>query len=753
MTTSNTLIANSKLENRLAERPKLLFEHDQFYPSKWRRFTRRIDNFIFDHLYPVRPWLFAATVSSTSAYFYFNINRLPDFVASNFNQWTSAIASGFVVTLIPVFVLRSILHGFLFRYKKHIFEDPKQPSILTRLWQLCYVVYKRLAPKPRLLTCDPLLPRQSVPPLKQTIDRYLESVKPLMKDNEFEDVKLKAFEFLHSDGPRLQLYAWLQSWFSPNYITPFWDKYVYLSQRDGLLINSSPCSNECMRKPPNSTQASRAGHCAYLTVVSMLNYGDRSQAPLQGGFMYSGMYTRLYANCRIPKIDCDEWRKDREYARHLLVIYEGCFYRVEAFDPKTDRMWTIHEFVQIFEDILERKDEPTSLERKVTALTTDNRDTWAENRRRFFLENKSNRRFLETIESAIAVFVLDNDDYGYTEGDYETVENITFNMLCGNGTNRWADKPAHFMFGKTAHCGAMTEHSVADGAEFVNIMENMVCMDALTLRYPENPVKATPRPGLLMAERLRVEPVAEMELEAERCYESYMKQRADVDLTSMVITSWGKGRIKKTKCSPDAFMQMALQLTYFKDQGEFTATYEAAAARFFKNTRTETIRSVSAESCEFVRVMMKEDRDPIECVKLLRAACDKHQQQTRLAMTGGGVDRHLFVLYIWSRYFKVENPFLQHYIGSQQWKLSTSQGPLVTKISNEDANPIAYDQCWLGGGFAAVAKDGYGACYRFIGNHSMSCNVSAYHSAANTDARRFRRHLEESLEAMIQLFD
>lgn len=42
------------------------------------------------------------------------------------------------------------------------------------------------------------------------------------------------------------------------------------------------------------------------------------------------------------------------------------------------------------------------------------------------------------------------------------------------------------------------------------------------------------------------------------------------------------------------------------------------------------------------------------------------------AMTGGGFDRHLFVLYVLSKYFKIDSPFLNRYV-QQQWKLSTSQ--------------------------------------------------------------------------------
>lgn len=39
---------------------------------------------------------------------------------------------------------------------------------------------------------------------------------------------------------------------------------------------------------------------------------------------------------------------------------------------------------------------------------------------------------------------------------------------------------------------------------------------------------------------------------------------ADVEMALLVWTDYGKGFIKKLKISPDAFLQMALQLTYHR---------------------------------------------------------------------------------------------------------------------------------------------------------------------------------------------
>jgi hypothetical protein len=70
------------------------------------------------------------------------------------------------------------------------------------------------------------------------------------------------------------------------------------------------------------------------------------------------------------------------------------------------------------EDILKRDDQPSEIERRVAALTLDDRNKWAENRERFFLQNPTNKKFIDDIESAIVVFVLDNSDYGYEPVSY-----------------------------------------------------------------------------------------------------------------------------------------------------------------------------------------------------------------------------------------------------------------------------------------------------------------------------------------------
>ena len=56
--------------------------------------------------------------------------------------------------------------------------------------------------------------------------------------------------------------------------------------------------------------------------------------------------------------------------------------------------------------------------------------------------------------------------------------------------------------------------------------------------------------------------------------------------------------------SPDAYIQMALQLAYYRDAGKFSLTYEASMTRLFREGRTETVRPCTIESTAWVKSMM-----------------------------------------------------------------------------------------------------------------------------------------------------
>ena len=81
-------------------------------------------------------------------------------------------------------------------------------------------------------------------------------------------------------------------------------------------------------------------------------------------------------------------------------------------------------------------------------------------------------------------------------------------------------------------------------------------------------------------------------------------------------------------------------------------------------------------------------------------AVERHALGYKLAMTGKGIDRHLFCLYVMSKYLKIESPFLDKVL-SEPWRLSTSQTPA------QQTGKLDYDnqkeKISVGGGFGPVS--------------------------------------------------
>ncbi|GAA6078709.1 carnitine O-palmitoyltransferase 1, liver isoform isoform X1 [Tachysurus ichikawai] len=137
-----------------------------------------------------------------------------------------------------------------------------------------------------------------------------------------------------------------------------------------------------------------------------------------------------------------------------------------------------------------------------------------------------------------------------------------------------------------------------------------------------------------------------------------------------------------------------------------------------------------------------------QCRHLFRSASEKHQMLYRLAMTGAGIDRHLFCLYVVSKYLGVESPFLKEVL-SEPWRLSTSQTPFQQVELFDLVNHPDYITC--GGGFGPVADDGYGVSYSIIGEKIISFHVSSKRSCAQTDCHRFGMQIRTALLDLLQL--
>lgn len=76
-----------------------------------------------------------------------------------------------------------------------------------------------------------------------------------------------AQEFENTLGSKLQRYLILKSWWSTNYVSDWWEEYVYLRGRSPLMINSNFYGIDAIYLNQTTVQAARAANISYLLLL------------------------------------------------------------------------------------------------------------------------------------------------------------------------------------------------------------------------------------------------------------------------------------------------------------------------------------------------------------------------------------------------------------------------------------------------------------------------------------------------------
>ena len=93
--------------------------------------------------------------------------------------------------------------------------------------------------------------------------RHLESIKPLTNDEEYQEFVQLSQNFETKLGNKLQRWLQLKWWTTDNYVSDWWEEYVYLRGRSPLMINSNYYCIDSM-KTITHVQAARAANVVNL---------------------------------------------------------------------------------------------------------------------------------------------------------------------------------------------------------------------------------------------------------------------------------------------------------------------------------------------------------------------------------------------------------------------------------------------------------------------------------------------------------
>ena len=717
-----------------------------------------------------------------------------------------AATAAFIGMLGIMSVERLILRTLL-TYQGWLYLKPKQKTPLhVTLWGA--LVYVFSGKKNLLYGFTLSLPSLPLPSLKNTVQRYLRSVEPLLSEEEYKETQELAQAFCNEEGRRFQRYLWLRHLYSTNYISEWWEKYVYLRQRTPIMVNSNYYICDTRSRPTTNQISRAAGLVHYFLVFKDLIESESLEPMLIRGKIPLCMeqYERMFGTTRVPGREADALKHCE--SRYIIVVSNGYYYELEVYhgargtklvpytmeeiefqlnrivensknksgialpnlSKETSRRklrrstkslarglassknYSYSNLSSIGEDAYAQS-EPLPLSDKpgIAAFTAGPRSNWAEIRELYFSEGM-NRKSLRSIERAAFILCLEDKSF-------PTLEQRAQSLFHGDGMSRWFDKSINLVVFSDGYAGMNVEHSWADAPAVAHMWEFSLLKELswYERRKPgksdvENSTKKRNLEKLPLPIKLNWEIEQELRIAINQAGMAAQELIRDVELRIVQWEEFGASQIKKCGISPDAFIQMALQVAYFSVCNRFDLTYEASMTRLFRRGRTETVRSLSCESAAFVKALVGKTKSKKEVIALLREASERHNLSNKDAMTGKGIDRHLFALYIVSRGLDVNSEFLNQAL-SIPWRLSTSQQPQKqTTIRNQLSKAVADAFLSPGGGFGPVADDGYGVSYMVL-QDKIFFHISSKKSSEETSSTRFQAYLRQALRDMKELFD
>lgn len=205
-----------------------------------------------------------------------------------------------------------------------------------------------------------------------------------------------------------------------------------------------------------------------------------------------------------------------------------------------------------------------------------------------------------------------------------------------------------------------------------------------------------------------------------------------MDLYILNFDTFGKNFPKSVKISPDAFVQIAFQLAFYRTHNKLGNAYESGSLRKFNQGRTEIIRASSTETLEFLKSMKNSKVDNKIKSELLLQAIKRHRLNTVDVMNNESFDKHFFGLKQIAQENGISLPELYHDSGFKKgsyFYLSTSQ------VSSKFEAVTT---------FGPLVDDGYGTCYNIMEN-KLLFGISSYRSCAMTNSKIFGENLRDAL--------
>ncbi|XP_038078103.1 peroxisomal carnitine O-octanoyltransferase-like isoform X2 [Patiria miniata] len=572
------------------------------------------------------------------------------------------------------------------------------------------------------------LPPLPVPTLEKTLQKYLESAKPFLTKEEFENTRRIVAKFGEGVGKELHRKLQEKARNSKNWVEQWWEDLAYLYTRAPLAVQCNitgiPPYHDDIWPPMEGTQCERAAIVAWYT----LNYFQklrREQIAVdksRTGKVFSMNQLRgLFCCARIPGETKDQlvryFKTESEgpCPSHVVVFSNGHIFLMRPIDDK-DRLMPAQE---IYRQLCLIKKLSTARGQGIGVLTADDRPSFAKAYKHLRALDPVNQSHLDTIEQSAFTIMLD-------DGTPKTPTEKIDQGLKGDVHSRWADKSTGIVCFSNGVLACTQDHAPVDG--MIIVVLNALVHESLIRTAGRWPTSEFVGFSNYQAPKELVFTIDETIYKAmEKAYNTFAANASNLLVLSSRCGAFGKQWTKKYKLHPDTVFQLALQLAYYMLHHKPVPTYETATTRQFYHGRTETLRVCTSEAVEWCQAMLDPSKSMSERRALFLVAIRKHDENMTEAANAEGCDRHLFGLQALAMEQGLPVPELYTdpaYTksgGGGNFKLSTSC--------------VGYVRCCLGA-CAPMCTDGYGAFYNITDDHFFPILLT-FKSSKETDIKRF----------------
>ncbi|KAM3858173.1 carnitine O-acetyltransferase b [Diretmus argenteus] len=574
------------------------------------------------------------------------------------------------------------------------------------------------------------VPTQPVPPLAQTLQGYLRALEPLLPPDELQHTRKMVQQFGKPGGlgQSLQHNLERRARHTKNWISDWWVQWSYLESRQPLPVHSNPAIS-LPRRDYNDWRSQLVFASKLIAAVldfkAKINTGQLPGEYMRGKPLCMELFPLLFSSCRIPGPKHDYIAHARRSPSHITVVRNYQFFQLEVYNSDGSRLTES----QIYSQLLRIRSQSWKTDKEpMGILTSEHRHTWGQAYNRL-LRDKLNKESVGVIEKGLFSLCLDSPVMRISDEKYASRK--AAQILHGGGTfsnsgNRWFDKTVQFVVGEDGSWGLLYEQATAEGPPIAMLLDHI-------LEYCEKPEpKRAPLLPLPMPKKLYFHIDREIKRDIEHAKQNLDILINDLDVNVFNFRRFGKDLPKQHNLSPNAFIQVALQLAYYRVHNEVCAACDIATQRMFRGGRTEYIRSPTNQALKFILAFDDPSVSSEAKRQLLREAVEAYSSLTAQVLSGKGIDLHLLGLKLQAieEGLSIPNIFMDTAYGlATHWKLRTGQVP-----SNTDSV-----MC-----FGPLVPDGYAICYNPQADH-VHFSITAFNCCEETHAETLALTLKDTL--------